>query len=147
MPVMIPESYIPDLQLRLSLYKRLADLDDADAIRAFAAELIDRFGPLPQEVEHLLQIVTIKALSRRANVEKVEAGPKGAVIAFRHNIFANPAGLIAWIAEQKHRAKVRPDQTVVLMRDWEDPARRLRGAAEAVARLAALANEGKRAAA
>ena len=64
MPVMIPESYIADLQLRLGLDKRLADLDDADAIRGFAAELIDRFGPLPQGVEHLLQIVTIKALSR-----------------------------------------------------------------------------------
>jgi len=147
MPVMIPETYVPDLQLRLGLYKRLADLDDPDAIRAFAAELIDRFGTLPEEVEHLLQIVTIKALSRRANVEKVDAGPKGAVIAFRNNTFENPAGLIAWISEQGHRARVRPDQTVVLMRDWEDPNRRLTGTAEAVARLAALAGEGRRAAA
>jgi transcription-repair coupling factor (superfamily II helicase) len=147
MPVMIPESFVPDLPLRLGLYRRLADLDEPDAIRAFAAELIDRFGPLPQEVEHLLQIVTIKALSRRANVEKVDAGPKGAVIAFRNSTFENPAGLIAWIAEQGHRAKVRPDQTVVLIRDWEDPARRLKGTAETIARLAALAEKGRRAAA
>jgi transcription-repair coupling factor (superfamily II helicase) len=147
MPVMIPESYVADLQLRLGLYKRLADLDDPEEIRGFAAELIDRFGSLPQEVEHLLQVVTIKALARRANVEKVDAGPKGAVIGFRGNTFANPAGLIAWISEQGHRARVRPDQTVVLSRDWENPARRLKGTAEAIARLAALANEGKRAAA
>jgi transcription-repair coupling factor (superfamily II helicase) len=143
MPVMIPETYVADLQLRLGLYKRLADLDDPDAIRSFAAELIDRFGSLPQEVEHLLQIVTIKALSRRANVEKVDAGPKGAVIAFRNNTFPNPAGLVAWIGQQGHRARVRPDQTVVLMRDWDDPGRRLKGTAEAVARLAALRQRGE----
>ena len=87
---MIPESYVADLQLRLGLYRRLADLDDQPAIEAFAAELIDRFGPLPEEVEHLLKIVAIKALCRRANVEKVDAGPKGAVIAFRDNSFADP---------------------------------------------------------
>jgi transcription-repair coupling factor (superfamily II helicase) len=147
MPVMIPETYVPDLQLRLNLYKRLADLDDPAEVRGFAAELIDRFGALPEEVEHLLQIVTIKTLSRRAHVEKVDAGPKGAVITFRNNTFPNPEGLVAWIAEQGNRARVRPDQTVVLMRDWENPARRLKGTAEAVARLAALAERGTRAAA
>ena len=92
MAVMIPEDYVPDLQLRMSLYRRLAELDDAAEIDAFGAELIDRFGPLPEEVDHLLKIVFVKALCRRANVEKVDAGPKGAVIAFRNNIFANPAG-------------------------------------------------------
>ena len=80
---MIPETYVADLQLRLALYKRLADLDDQPSIEAFAAELIDRFGKLPDEVVHLLEIVAIKALCRKANVAKVDVGPKGAVIAFR----------------------------------------------------------------
>ena len=57
---MIPEDYVPDLQLRMSLYRRLAELDDAAEIDAFGAELIDRFGPLPEEVEHLLKIVFVK---------------------------------------------------------------------------------------
>ena len=92
MPVMIPETYVPDLQLRMSLYRRLADLDDAAEIDAFGAELIDRFGPLPEEVDSLLKVVFVKSLCRRANVEKVDAGPKGAVIAFRGNNFANGAG-------------------------------------------------------
>jgi transcription-repair coupling factor (superfamily II helicase) len=68
MAVMIPETYVSDLQLRMGLYKRLADLDEDEAIEAFAAEQIDRFGRLPEEVEHLLAIVRIKALCRRANV-------------------------------------------------------------------------------
>ncbi len=147
MAVMIPESYVADLQLRLGLYKRLADLDQPAEIDAFAAELIDRFGPLPREVEHLLEIVTIKALCRRANVEKADVGPKGAVIGFRGNVFANPAGLIKWIGEQGSLARVRPDQTVVLIRDWADAERRLKGTAGVMAELARLAEDGARVAA
>jgi transcription-repair coupling factor (superfamily II helicase) len=145
--VMIPESYVADLQLRLGLYRRLADLQSQPDIEAFAAELIDRFGPLPDEVRHLLELVTIKALCRRANVEKVDAGPKGAVITFRGSHFANPAGLMAWISREGSLAKVRPDQKVVIMRDWDDPAKRLKGTAALMIVLARLAEQGEKAAA
>ena len=98
--LLIPEDYVADLSVRLALYRRLAEIEDEREIDSFAAELVDRFGPLPGEVEHLLQVVAIKALCRRANVEKLEAGPKGVVLSFRDNIFANPDGLIAYIREQ-----------------------------------------------
>jgi transcription-repair coupling factor (superfamily II helicase) len=145
-PVMIPEDYVPDLQLRMSLYRRLADLDDAADIDAFGAELIDRFGALPDEVEALLKVVYIKSLCRRANVEKVDAGPKGAVVAFRQNTFADPAGLIRLINDPGMQAKVRPDQRVVFMRDWERPAERLKGVAVILTRLVGLAETGRKAA-
>jgi transcription-repair coupling factor (superfamily II helicase) len=147
MAVMIPESYVPDLQLRMSLYKRLADLNEDEAIEAYAAELIDRFGPLPEEVEHLLAIVRIKALCRRANVEKVDVGPKGAVVGFRDNSFANPAGLLGWLQQEGSLGRVRPDQKIVLIRDWEDAERRLKGTATLMNVLARLAEEGEKAAA
>jgi len=144
---MLPETYVPDLPLRLSLYRRLGDLEEPDQIDAFGAELIDRFGPLPDEVEHLLKIVYIKALCRRANVEKVDAGPKGMVISFRNSVFPNPAGLIRYIGEQGSLAKVRPDQKIVLIRDWEDPERRLKGTAVVLTQLARIAvGDGKKAA-
>ena len=143
MAVMIPETYVPDLQLRMSLYRRLADLDDAAEIDAFGAELIDRFGPLPEEVEHLLKIVFVKALCRRANVEKVDAGPKGATIAFRDNAFADPAALVTLIAEQGSMAKVRPDQRVVFIRDWEAPSDRLKGVAGILTRLVRTGGDGE----
>src|SRR5690606_6972409 len=95
--VMIPETYVPDLQVRLALYRRLADLATAQEIDGFGAELIDRFGPLPEEVEHLLKVMFIKALCRKANVEKLDAGPKGVVVQFRNREFADPAGLVRYI--------------------------------------------------
>src|SRR5699024_861024 len=116
-------------------------------IESFAAELIDRFGPLPDEVQHLLELVTIKGLCRRANVEKVDAGPKGVVIAFRGGTFPNPAGLMAWITREGSLAKVRPDHKVVIMRDWESPAKRLKGTAALMIVLARIAEEGAKAAA
>ncbi|KAB2877846.1 MAG: transcription-repair coupling factor [Pseudorhodoplanes sp.] len=127
MPVLIPDDYVADLSVRLSLYRRLAELDDEREIDAFAAELVDRFGRMPEEVGHLLKIVTIKSLCRKANVERIETGPKGAVITFRDNLFSNPEGLIRFIAAQGPRARVRPDQRVVLFEEWEQPEDRLAG--------------------
>ena len=141
--VMIPESYVPDLQLRLALYRRLGDLTTTAEIDGFGAEMIDRFGPLPDEVQHLLKVVFIKALCRMANVEKLDAGPKGVVIAFRNKTFANPAGLVGMIAGQTSLAKIRPDQSVVFMRDWPTPEKRLNGAAVIMTQLARMAGEGK----
>jgi transcription-repair coupling factor (superfamily II helicase) len=143
MPVMIPEDYVADLPVRLALYRRLAEIEDERDIEAFGAELVDRFGPLPEEVEHLLQIVAIKALCRRANVEKIEAGPKGAVLSFRDNTFADPDRLVAFIHEQGPAARVRPDMKVVFFDDWEDPQARLRGTAAILRNLVVLAQPAK----
>jgi transcription-repair coupling factor (superfamily II helicase) len=141
--VMIPEDYVADLPVRLALYRRLAEIEDERDIEAFGAELVDRFGPLPEEVEHLLQIVAIKALCRRANVEKIEAGPKGAVLSFRDNTFADPDRLVAFIHEQGPAARVRPDMKVVFFDDWEDPQARLRGTAAILRNLVVLAQPAK----
>ena len=125
-PVLIPDDYVADLSVRLGLYRRLADLDDEREIDAFGAELVDRFGPMPDEVKHLLQIVGIKALCRRANIEKIDSGPKGAVLSFRDNSFANPAGLISYVTEQASFAKVRPDMKIVFVRDVGTPDERIK---------------------
>jgi transcription-repair coupling factor (superfamily II helicase) len=142
-PVLIPEDYVADLSIRLALYRRLAELEEEQDINAFGAELVDRFGPLPEEVRHLLDIVAIKALCRRANVEKIEAGPKGAVIAFRDNTFVNPDGLVAYIREQGTGARVRPDMKVVFFDDWQKPEDRLKGSTAILRDLVNLAQRAK----
>ncbi|MCO5059770.1 MAG: transcription-repair coupling factor [Rhizobiaceae bacterium] len=139
--VMIPESYVPDLQLRLGLYRRIGELETAEEIDAFGAEMIDRFGPLPEEVQHLMKIVFIKALCRRANVEKLDAGPKGVVVQFRNGQFADPGGLVGMIAQQGSLAKIRPDHSVVFVRDWPTGDKRLTGAATIMTQLARLADK------
>jgi transcription-repair coupling factor (superfamily II helicase) len=143
MPMLIPEDYVADLPVRLALYRRLADLEDDREIDAFAAELVDRFGPLPEEVEHLLDTVKIKALCRRANVAKIDTGPKGAVISFRDDRFSNPEGLVGYIREQGPAARVRPDMKVVLFEDWERPEQRLEGAAKILRDLVRIAERAK----
>jgi transcription-repair coupling factor (superfamily II helicase) len=138
-PVLIPETYVADLNVRLGLYRRIVELIDRREIDAFAAELIDRFGKLPREVDNLLEIIAIKRLCRDAGVEKVDAGPKGAVIAFHDNQFANPAGLVRFIGENHATAKLRPDQKLVIMRNWETAPARLQGVSALLKRLAEIA--------
>jgi transcription-repair coupling factor (superfamily II helicase) len=142
-PVLIPEDYVADLPVRLGLYRRLADIEDEREIDGFAAELADRFGPLPPEVEHLLQVVAIKTLCRSANVEKIDAGPKGAVLSFRDNTFADPDRLVAFIREQGPAARVRPDMKVVFLEDWERPIDRLKGTAAILRRLVSIVEHAK----
>jgi transcription-repair coupling factor (superfamily II helicase) len=140
-PVMIPESYIADLQLRLGLYRRLSTFETDQEIDAFRAELVDRFGPVPSEVDQLLKIMAIKVLCRRANVEKVDGGPKGIIISFRDNSFANPTGLISYVTEQASFAKVRPDMKIVFIRDVETPDERIKASTTILRSLVRIAEK------
>ncbi len=138
-PVLIPEAYVADLGVRLGLYRRIATLADRREIDAFAAELIDRFGALPAEVDNLLQIIAIKRACREAGVERVEAGPKGAVITLRGNRFANPAGLVELIQRNAGTLKLRPDHKIVYLRNWDDEKQRLAGVARLLQALVKIA--------
>lgn len=141
-PVTIPESYIPDLDVRLGLYRRLAELTTKVELEGFAAELIDRFGPLPREVNTLLLVIRIKAMAKRANISRLDAGPKGVTVQFHMDKFPNPAGLVEFLTEERGQAKVT-DNKVVLLRDLPSDAERIK-AAFAVARdLAAKVKAGK----
>ncbi|MEO1226321.1 MAG: transcription-repair coupling factor, partial [Pseudomonadota bacterium] len=138
-PVLIPEAYVPDLQVRLDLYRRVAKLVDRSEIDAFAAELIDRFGPLPDEVENLLTLVSLKRLCKQAGIDKLDAGPRGAIIGFRNDNFANPAELIGLIAQRVGTLKLRPDHRLVLVQGWDKVDRRVDGVRRFVTELADLA--------
>ena len=139
-PILIPETYVEDLDLRLSLYRRLASLDTGQAIEAFAAEMIDRFGPLPNEVENLLQVIMIKQYCRNAGIEKLDAGPKGAVLSFHNNTFARPEALIQFLQSEPGKISLRPDHRLVVRRDWGAEHTRLRGTRSLVSKLAELAH-------
>jgi transcription-repair coupling factor (superfamily II helicase) len=137
-PVLIPETYVEDLNVRLGLYRRIATLVERVEIDAFAAELVDRFGKLPAEVQNLLDIIELKRLCKAAGVDKVDAGPKGAVIGFRKNKFAQPDRLIQLVFKQPTVLKLRPDHKLVYLRAWDDPADRLKGMRKFLGELAKL---------
>jgi transcription-repair coupling factor (superfamily II helicase) len=141
-PIMIPEAYVPDLDLRMGLYRRLGELDDRQAIEAFAAELIDRFGALPAETANLMKIVEVKLNCREAMVAKLDIGAKGAVVTFADGGFRDLPGLLGYIDRLNGSAKLRPDSKMVVSRNWATPNARLDGALQlsrGLARVAAAA--------
>ena len=137
--VLIPEAYVPDLNVRLSLYRRLSDAEKTEEREALAAELIDRFGPLPDEAKQLLRIVGIKASCKTACIERIDIGPKGCVLTLRNNTFPNPMGLVGLIQKNHAFWKIRPDQKIVVKGDWPTPAERLKVAERITTDLARVA--------
>ena len=139
-PVLIPEEYVPDLDVRLGLYRRLSDLSTKVELEGFAAELIDRFGALPREVNTLMLVVRIKAMCKRAGISHLDAGPKGATIRFHNDKFASPAGLVEFIQDQRGLARVK-DNKIVVRRDWATEADKIKGAFAIARDLAAKAKD------
>ncbi|WP_146345406.1 transcription-repair coupling factor [Falsiphaeobacter marinintestinus] len=126
-PVLIPQDYVPDLDVRLGLYRRLSSLSTKVELEGFAAELIDRFGKLPKEVNTLLLVVRIKAMCKRAGIAKLDGGPKGATIQFHNDKFASPKGLVEFVQAQNGLAKVK-DNKIVVRRDWSKNSDKIKGA-------------------
>jgi len=126
-PVMIPESYIPDLDIRLGLYRRLSGLATKVELEGFAAELIDRFGPIPKDVNTLMLIVRIKSMCKRAGISRIDVGAKGATVQFHNDKFANPAGLVEFMKAQGPAAKISGNK-IVLMGEMKTEAERIKGA-------------------
>ena len=130
---------MPDLDLRMGLYRRMNEIEDKAGIEAFAAEMIDRFGTLPEATRNLIDVIGIKLECRMARVAKLDVGPKGALVTFADGGFPNVPGLFAYIERLKGTAKLRPDDKLVIMRAWEDGRARLNGAIQLAKGLAKAA--------
>ncbi len=142
LPVLIPDAYVPDLPVRLGLYRRIGALGSDAESEAMAAEMVDRFGALPKEVDNLLGVVALKRACRDAGVEKLDAGPKGMVITFRGNSFRNPAGLVRWLSGKGGQIRLRPDHKLAIVRDM-DAMTRLKFARDTLSALARMSGEAK----
>jgi len=123
--VLIPETYVEDLGLRLGLYKRVAGMDSEDEISSFAAELVDRFGAMPEEISNLITILNLKLLCKKAGIERIDTGEKGAIITFHNNAVANPEALLRHIQRNPRNLKLRPDQKLVFTHEWKTPAEKI----------------------
>ena len=126
-PIMIPDDYVPDLAVRMALYRRLNDARDKAEIEAMAAEMIDRFGPLPDATANLIRLIEIKHQAISANIAKIDVGARGTLVTFHKDDFPDPAGLLAYVDRLEGTAKLRPDMKLVINRAWGDPKSRLNG--------------------
>jgi transcription-repair coupling factor (superfamily II helicase) len=138
-PIMIPEDYVPDLAVRMALYRRLNDAEDNAEIEALSVEMIDRFGPLPEPTANLVRLIAIKQQAIAAHIAKIDVGARGALVTFHNENFPNPAGLIDYAAKREGTIKLRPDMKLQVNRAWDDPAARLNGLIQLTKGLAAIA--------
>ena len=140
-PIMIPEDYVPDLAVRMALYRRLNDAEDSQEIESLSAEMIDRFGPLPSATANLIKLIEIKRQAIEAHIAKIDVGPKGALVSFHEDRFPDPAGLIAYAERLQGTIKLRPDSKLVVTRVWGDPKARLNGLIQLTKGLSAIARK------
>jgi len=143
-PIMIPEEYVPDLAVRMALYRRLNDAKDKAEIEAMAAEMIDRFGPLPDATANLVKLLEIKHQAIAACIAKIDVGARGTLVSFHNDSFPDPAGLIAYIERLKGTAKLRPDNKLVINRAWGDPQSRLNGLSQLTKGLSGIVRKAER---
>jgi transcription-repair coupling factor (superfamily II helicase) len=140
-PIMIPEDYVPDLAVRMALYRRLNDAEDAGEVESLSAEMIDRFGPLPQATANLVQLIQIKRQAIEAHISKIDVGLKGTLVSFHNDNFPDPAGLVAYAARLEGTIKLRPDSKLVVQRAWGDPKARLNGLLQLTKGLSVIARK------
>ncbi|WP_347304329.1 transcription-repair coupling factor [Croceibacterium sp. TMG7-5b_MA50] len=143
-PIMIPEDYVPDLAVRMALYRRLNDAKDGREIEAMAAEMIDRFGPLPPATANLVKLIEIKHQAIAAHISKIDVGARGTLVAFHNDSFPDPMGLIAYVERLKGTAKLRPDNKLVINRAWGDPVSRLNGLYQLTRGLSAIVRKAEK---
>jgi transcription-repair coupling factor (superfamily II helicase) len=144
-PIMIPDDYVPDLAVRMALYRRLNDAKDKAEIEGLAAEMIDRFGPLPQATANLIKLLEIKHQAITACIAKIDVGARGTLVSFHNDDFPDPGGLLAYVERLQGTAKLRPDMKLVINRAWPDPQSRLNGLIQLTKGLGAIVKKaGKR---
>lgn len=142
-PIMIPDDYVPDLAVRMALYRRLNDAEDQQEIESLSAEMIDRFGPLPAPTANLVKLIQIKRQAIEANIAKIDVGAKGSLVSFHNDEFPDPAGLMAYAQRLEGTVKLRPDSKIVITRTWANPEARLNGLFQLTKGLSAIARKAK----
>ncbi|MEP7222942.1 MAG: transcription-repair coupling factor [Novosphingobium sp.] len=143
-PIMIPEEYVPDLAVRMALYRRLNDASDQAEIESLSAEMIDRFGPLPQPTANLVKLIEIKRQAIEANISRIDVGAKGTLVTFHKDQFSDPMGLVAYAQRLEGTIKLRPDNKLAVTRAWSDPKARLHGLLQLTKGLSAIARKAQK---
>ncbi|MHA1558844.1 MAG: transcription-repair coupling factor [Alphaproteobacteria bacterium] len=119
---LIPKEYISDITTRLNIYRRFSSISTKEDMEDFIAELIDRFGQIPKEIENLKEVILLKNLCKKANITQLEVGKNGITIAFYNNVFRNTDALLSFLQSKEGSQlgvmKVSADQKLTLIKKW-----------------------------
>ena len=125
LPAFIPEDYLPDVQARLTLYKRIASAADEAALNELQVEMIDRFGLLPAQVKNLFRLAALRQKARALGVVKVEAGSGGGRLEFQDQPNVDPLRIIELLQSQPRVYKLDGQTKLRFNQQLEDPETRL----------------------
>ncbi|OKY25318.1 transcription-repair coupling factor [Thalassotalea sp. PP2-459] len=123
-PALLPDDYIFDVSLRLSLYKRIASCKNKAELDDVQIELIDRFGLLPQAAKNLIHIAKLKIKAQNIGIARIDAGPAGGSIEFSENTRVDPMFIISLIQQQPSVFKMDGANKLKFIRETEDTASR-----------------------
>ncbi len=146
MPVLIPEAYVADLQLRLGLYRRLSSLETRADIDGFAAELVDRFGRTPRRSPLPARRHGDQGPLPRSQHRQGRCRPQGCGRHLPQERLSQRGRLAQFLQAERARAKMQPDHKLVFRGDYDTAADRIKGVRQLVASLARIAGEAKKAA-
>jgi transcription-repair coupling factor (superfamily II helicase) len=123
-PALIPETYLADVQARLTLYKRIASARTPAALRELQVEMIDRFGLLPKAVRNLFEIAELRLLAEPIGVTRIDIGPQGGRVEFLEQAQADPGALIRLMQTGGDRYRMDGPRVLRLAAELEDSGER-----------------------
>ncbi len=118
--LLIPEAYMADLSLRMSFYKKIANIRNEEAQEQLAAEMCDRFGPMPEEILNLMQISRLKHQCHFLGIEKLENNKDGIIVSFRDNKFNQPEKLLQMVFASGNKVKLQANQKLLFVQSSHD---------------------------
>jgi transcription-repair coupling factor (superfamily II helicase) len=133
---LLPEEYMPDVHMRLVMYKRIASAEDREALRALQVEMIDRFGLLPEAAKTLFALTELKLAAAPLGVAKIDAGPNGGRIQFRADAPVDPISLVRLAQSSPRDYRLDGSGTLRFGTALEDPQDRIKLVAELLRRIA-----------
>ncbi|MGH8149175.1 MAG: TRCF domain-containing protein, partial [Steroidobacteraceae bacterium] len=145
LPAFLPESYVADVHVRLVLYKRIASAPDGSALDELTAELVDRFGPLPQPGHRLLGLARLKLRARTLGVRRLDLGPQGGYVLFERDHHIDPAVVIGMMQREPQTFRLEGPLKLRVSGTLAEEAQRFGRARELLDRLGSPARPASRA--
>ncbi|WP_025475667.1 transcription-repair coupling factor, partial [Yersinia pestis] len=136
MPVLLPEDFISDVNIRLSFYKRIASARNETELDELKVELIDRFGKLPDPARYLLHTAELRQQAQKLGIKRIEGNERGGFIEFGENNKVDPVYLIGLLQRQPQIYRLEGPTKLKLVQDLSDRAQRLKFITELLAAFA-----------